>query len=140
MKVRLLLQNGASCYASEVNPLYLAIKAKNYKCMRVLYREGDASRNLTSSEENSPLEMAVKANDHKLVKELLNWKELQGSLGEKLGKEGKNIMHHIAENNGCDVFRAIISETKNKHLNEIRAALNESLDQRFPWMTPLALC
>lgn len=52
--------------------------------MRVLYREGDASpsRNLTG--ESSPLEMAIKTNDHKLVREILNWKELQGGLGELL--------------------------------------------------------
>lgn len=84
MKARLLIQNGASCFASDVNPLHLAINAKNYKVMRVLYREGDASpsRNLTG--EMSPLEMAIKANDHKLVREILNWKEMQGNLGELL--------------------------------------------------------
>lgn len=123
MKARLLLQSGASCFASEVNPLLLAIEAKNYKVMRVLYREGDASpaRNLTG--ESSPLEMAIRYNDHKLAREMLNWKELQSSLPDLLSiqdSEGKNLMHHIAQNNGCDVFRALISETKNKLLSEIK--------------------
>lgn len=49
-------------------------------------------------------------------------------------------MHHIAENNGCEVFRAFISETKNKWLKEIKEALNQPLSKDTPWMTPLALC
>jgi hypothetical protein len=37
-KAKLLIDNGASCFASNLNPLHIAIKNKNFKIMRVLYR------------------------------------------------------------------------------------------------------
>ena len=63
--------------------------------MRVLYRMGDASPERNLSHEKSPIEIAIIQNDHLLVRELLNWKELQGSLNEVLKpiNEGKNIFH-----------------------------------------------
>jgi len=36
----LLLQNGALTTAGKINPLLAAIKAKNYKVMRLLYKNG----------------------------------------------------------------------------------------------------
>jgi ankyrin repeat protein len=76
LKAKLLIENGASCFASDLNPLHIAIKAKNYKVMRVLYRQGDASPNRNIADEKSPLEMAIIQNDSNLVRELLHWKEL----------------------------------------------------------------
>lgn len=59
MKAKLLIQHGASCLSSDVNPIHLACKAKNYKVMRVLYREGDASPMRTTEGELSMLEVAI---------------------------------------------------------------------------------
>jgi|688.fasta_scaffold1027714_1 ankyrin repeat protein len=38
--VQLLLEAGADPKASQINPILVAIKAKNYKVMRVLYEHG----------------------------------------------------------------------------------------------------
>lgn len=36
-KAKILLAAGASSFASELNPLHIAIKNKNYKIMRLLH-------------------------------------------------------------------------------------------------------
>ena len=54
-KARILLRAGATSFASDLNPLHLAIKNKNYKIMRLLYKEGDASPNRNLSNEMHPL-------------------------------------------------------------------------------------
>lgn len=96
MKVKLLIETGASCFASDLNPLHIAIKNKNFKIMRVLYRQGDASPSRNLSNEKNPLEMAIIQNDNQLVRELLHWKELQNSLASFFSNKdenGRNILH-----------------------------------------------
>lgn len=59
-KAKLLIDNGASCFASDVlNPLTIAIENKNYKIMRLLYRQGDANPNRGNDEGSSPLQVAI---------------------------------------------------------------------------------
>ena len=59
IKVKMLLEAGASCFASDLNPLHIAIRCKNYKIMRVLYKQGDSSPSRNLANEKSPLEMAI---------------------------------------------------------------------------------
>lgn len=76
MKVKLLIESGASCHVGEKNPLNAAVSKKNFKVMRILYRQGDANPNPSAEGEKSPIELAITQNDHSLLKELLHWKDL----------------------------------------------------------------
>lgn len=75
-KAKTLLCSGASSFASELNPLHIAIRNKNHKIMRLLYKEGDASPNRNLANELNPIQLAVRQDDPSLLKEMLNWKEL----------------------------------------------------------------
>jgi hypothetical protein len=75
------------------------------------------------------------------MREVLNWKEIKEGLGQILSSqddEGRNIMHIIAELKATDVFRSLISETKNHYLKEIKQALNIPISPSKPHLTPLA--
>lgn len=60
LKAKMLLKVGASSFTSELNPLHIAIKNKNYKIMRLLHKEGDASPNRNLAGELSPFQLAVR--------------------------------------------------------------------------------
>ena len=59
-KAKLLINAGASSFASDLNPLHIAIKNKNHKIMRLLYKECDASPNRNLIGELSPFQLAIR--------------------------------------------------------------------------------
>jgi len=70
----MLLQAGADPKACSINPIIVAIKAKNYKAMRALYEQG-LDPGLSDERQLSPVEFALKFNDPGLLTEILGWKD-----------------------------------------------------------------
>ena len=54
-KAKTLIAVGASSFASELNPLHIAVRNKNYKIMRLLYKQGDASPSRNLNNELTPI-------------------------------------------------------------------------------------
>eukprot|EP00347_Sterkiella_histriomuscorum_P003332 403364693 len=138
-KAKILLQNGASSFASELNPLHIAVKNKNYKIMRLLYKQGDASPSRNLGNEITPIQLAVRHQDGNLVRELLQWKDSQIDF-EYVDNQGRNLLHIIAQNKSIDIFKSLVSETNNKYLKQISQAMNIPSKPNEPYLTPLYYC
>jgi ankyrin repeat protein len=62
----MLLESGADPHPSAHNPLLLAIKNKNYKVMRLLYKYG-GSPDSDSKKDMTPMQFALEYNDARLL-------------------------------------------------------------------------
>ncbi|CDW86950.1 ankyrin repeat protein [Stylonychia lemnae] len=138
-KAKTLIAAGASSFASQLNPLHLAIKNKNYKIMRLLYKNGDAAPGRNLANEMTPIQLAIRHEDTNLFKEMLTWRDNVIDF-EYQDEQGRNLLHIIAQNKSIDIFKSLVSETSNKYLRNITQALNVSVDPNQPYLTPLYYC
>ena len=105
---RLLLKAGADPKVGQINPILVAIKAKNYKVMRILYENG-VDPNLQSDHQINPVQFALQHNDSNLLTEILEWRDLKIDFNAE-DPTGKNIFHTIAKNQDIESFKMLMSK------------------------------
>lgn len=136
--------------------MYIALKAKNVKVVRALFKHSDAIQSLQYYQPKDPFLLALaKCNNDAIFEECLSewtkWVKKKEPASLPLlninlrNSEQLNILHVIAMNSSIPQFKSLLGNCK--HLNsscdytsdDIFTLLNQSLSAKQPYKTPLFL-
>lgn len=129
-KLTLLLKNQATCAKSlpDYHPMYLALKAKNVRIVRALFKHSDAIHCLANYDADDPFLLALaKCNNDQVFDECMcewtKWVKKKEPQNLKYlditqrNKDNLNILHIIAMNSSVNQFKSLLNNCN--HLNTV---------------------